>query len=196
MAHFERKKMSKHASGNNNKKIVIAIIVIVIIASIGICLYLVNQNNNRSNISSSTEVLQNKPKTAEDIISKMKEKNTNIGKIVVYNSETDLNKLLGRPGQYTSKITFEDKRLEQINLNLDKELSTEAERNEPIGGTIEVFNNERDMQTRKEYIERFSTTSTFSQYVYSKENVLLRIDGKLTPTQAKEYETIFNEIVK
>lgn len=196
MAHFERKKMSKHASGNNNKKIVIAIIVIVIIASIGICLYLVNQNNNRSNISSSTEVLQNKSKTAEEIISKMKEKNTNIGKIVVYNSETDLNKLLGRPGQYTSKITFEDKRLEQINLNLDKELSTEAERNEPIGGTIEVFNNERDMQTRKEYIERFSTTSTFSQYVYSKENVLLRIDGKLTPTQAKEYETIFNEIVK
>ena len=93
MAHCERKKMSKHASGNNNKKIVIAIIVIVIIASIGICFYLVNQNNNRSNISSSTEVLQNKSKTAEEIISKMKEKNTNIGKVVIYNSETDLNKL-------------------------------------------------------------------------------------------------------
>lgn len=189
--------MSKHSS-ENKKSTVIAILAIIIIASIGIgiCLYSANQGDEENTASSSSGLFQNKAKTAEDIISKMKEKNINIGKIVVYNSETDLNKLLGRPGQYTSKITFEDKRLEQINLNLDKELSTEAERNEPIGGTIEVFNNERDMQTRKEYIERFSTTSTFSQYVYSKENVLLRIDEKLTPTQAKEYETIFNEIVK
>lgn len=196
MAHFERKKMSKHASGNNNKKIVIAIIVIVIIASIGICLYLVNQNNNRSNISSSTEVLQNKSKTAEEIISKMKEKNTNIGKVVIYNSETDLNKLLGRPGQYTSKITFEDKRIKQTNANLDKELSTEAEINEPTGGTIEVFENEKDMKNRKNYVEGFSTTAMFSQYIYSKGNALLRIDGDLTPEQAREYETLFNEIVK
>lgn len=132
--------------------------------------------------------------TAEEIINKMKEKNTNIGKVVVYTEETDLNQLLGRPGQYISKISFEDKRLEQENA--DNEYLTEEERNEPTGGTIEVFENEKDMKKRKEYIEGFSTSSMFSQYVYSKGNVLLRVDGDLTPTQAKEYESLLNEIIK
>lgn len=132
--------------------------------------------------------------TAEEIINKMKEKNTNIGKVVVYTEETDLNQLLGRPGQYISKISFEDKRLEQENA--DNEYLTEEERNEPTGGTIEVFENEKDMKKRKEYIEGFSTSSLFSQYVYSKGNVLLRVDGDLTPTQAKEYESLLNEIIK
>lgn len=138
----------------------------------------------------------NRQQTAEDIVNTMKEKNANIGRIVVYTSETDLNKLLGRPGQYISKVTFEDKRIEQTNANLDKELSTEAERNEPTGGTIEVFENKKDMENRKQYIEGFSTTSMFSQYVYSKGNALLRVDGDLTPEQANEYETVFNEIIK
>lgn len=196
MAHCKGKKMSKHSSGNNNKKLIIAIIVIIIIASIGICLYLANQGDNESTTSSSNGLFQNKSKTAEKIISEMKEKNTNIGKVVIYNSETDLNKLLGRPGQYTSKITFEDKRIKQTNANLDKELSTEAEINEPTGGTIEVFENEKDMKNRKNYVEGFSTTAMFSQYIYSKGNALLRIDGDLTPEQAREYEALFNEIVK
>lgn len=131
---------------------------------------------------------------AEEIVSKMKSENSNIGKLVVYTEDTDLNKLLGRPGQYTSKVGFEDKRLEQVNAN--NEFLTEEERKEPTGGTVEVFDNEKDMLNRKKYIESFSTSSMFSQYVYSKGNALLRIDGKITPTQAKEYEELFNKIVE
>lgn len=132
--------------------------------------------------------------SAEEIINNMKNENSNIGKVVVYTESTDLNKLLGRPGQYTSKVSFEDKRLEQENAN--NEFMTEEERNEPTGGTIEVFSNASDMKKRKEYIEGFSTSSMFSQYIYSKDNVLLRVDGDLTPSQAKEYEELLNKIVE
>ena len=52
------------------------------------------------------------------------------------------------------------------------------------------------MLNRKKYVESFSSSSMFSQYVYSKGNALLRIDGKITPTQAKEYEELFNKIVE
>ena len=52
------------------------------------------------------------------------------------------------------------------------------------------------MKNRKNYIEGLSTTAMFSQYIYIKRDALLRIDGDLTPEQAREYETLFNEIVK
>lgn len=151
------------------------------------------KNTSTQNVSNE-ENIEAKQLTAEEIINKIKEKNSNIGKVIVYTEETDLNKLLGRPGQYTSKVIFEDKRLEQENAN--NKYLTEEERNEPTGGTIEVFKNEKDMRKRKEYIEGFSTNSMFLQYVYSKGNVLLRVEGDLTPTQAKEYENILNEIIK
>lgn len=166
---------------------VIAIVILLAVALTGCT----TTETSTNIISTETENGQ----SAEEIINKMKEKNTNIGKVVDYNSETDLNKLLGRPKQYTSKITFEDKRLKQVNLELDKEKFSEAERNEPTGGTIEVFDNETDMKNRKEYIENFISSPMFLQYLYSKGNALLRLEGKLTPEQAKEYETIFNEIV-
>lgn len=135
--------------------------------------------------------------TAVDILIKLKEKNSNIGKYVVYTEENDINSLLGRPNQYTSKVTFEDIRLEQVNKDLDPDFFTEEEINEPIGGTIEVFNNSKDMQKRKDYIE--SVTSSFSplaEYNYYNDYILLRLNKGLTPSQAIEYENIFKEILK
>ena len=53
------------------------------------------------------------------------------------------------------------------------------------------------MKKRKEYIEQISNSSSmFAQYIYSKGNVLLRLEKDLTPEQAQEYEKIFNQIVK
>lgn len=132
--------------------------------------------------------------TAEEIGNKLKEKGLNIGKIVVYTQETDLNNLLGRPNQYISKIIFEDVRLEQVNTN--NEFLTEEERNEPTGGTIEVFNNKTDMEKRKSYIETISNSaSMFNQYIYANDYAILRLENELTPTQAQEYERVFNEIM-
>ena len=135
--------------------------------------------------------------TAEDVVLKLKESNSNVGRYVVYTDETDLNKLLGRPGQYTSKVTFEDTRLEQKNKDLDDDMFSAEERNEPTGGTIEVFNNPQDLKKRKDYLE--SVTSMFSatvEYSYSNDYILLRVGHELTPTQAKEYENFLSEIFK
>lgn len=69
--------------------------------------------------------------TAEEIANSLKEKGLNVGRIVTYTEENDLNNLLGRPNQYISKATFEDNRIEQRNQNLDEEYFSEEERNEP-----------------------------------------------------------------
>lgn len=132
--------------------------------------------------------------TAEEIGNKLKEKGLSVGKIVVYTEETDLNNLLGRPNQYISKIIFEDIRLEQINTN--NEFLTEEERNEPTGGTIEVFNDKIDMEKRKSYVEALSSSvSMFNQYIYANDYAILRLEHDLTPSQAQEYELAFNEIM-
>lgn len=171
------------------KGLLILVTLVMMIMALSGCGESKTASNSTNAQNSATKQLN-----AEEIVSKMKSENSNIGKLVVYTEDTDLNKLLGRPGQYTSKVGFEDKRLEQVNAN--NEFLTEEERKEPTGGTVEVFNNEKDMLNRKKYIESFSTSSMFSQYVYSKGNALLRIDGKITPTQAKEYEELFNKIVE
>ena len=98
-----------------------------------------------------------------------------------------MNNLLGRPNQYTSKVNFADNRISQEYV----------EENDAKGGTIEVFENKTDMEKRKEYIEQISNSSSmFTQYIYSKGNVLLRLEKELTPEQAKEYEEAFYKIVK
>lgn len=180
------------------KVTIIVLVAILLIAGVAV-FFIINNKTSQPTNSNSKQTEEQKEETkvltAEEIINKMKEKNTNIGKIVTYNEETDLNKLLGRPNQYISKVTFEDKRIEQTNA--DNEFLSQEEQNEPTGGTIEVFNNSEDMTKRKEYIEQISSSaSMLSQYIYGKNNALLRLENDLTPTQAKEYEDLFNSIVK
>ena len=109
------------------KKIKIAILIVILAVSI---ITLTGCQNEA------------KKYTAEEVYEKLKEKNQNIGRVVVYSEETDINELLGRPNQYTSKVTFEDLRVPQTNKNLDPEYFSQEEINEPQGGTIEVFESE------------------------------------------------------
>lgn len=171
------------------KKQILVLIILVVIAIISALIYFFITQNNTIDVS-----VENN-KTAEEIANELKTRISSVGNIVAYTEETDLNDLLGRPNQYTSKATFQDTRLEQINLN--NEFLTEEERKEPTGGTIEVFNNKDDMLNRKKYIESItSSISALSEYIYAEGNVLLRLEHELTPEQAKEYEEAFYEIVK
>ena len=147
------------------KIILIALIVAVLLFVLGVFVFIKKNNTTATftndNQEEKNKVVNTKEATAEDIIKLMKEKNNNIGKIVVYNEETDLNNLLGRPNQYTSKIQFADNRLDQ----------SYVEENDAKGGTIEVFNSKKDLENRKSYIETVSASaSVFAQYIYSKEN--------------------------
>jgi len=121
--------------------------------------------------------------TAEGIGNSIKANIPTMSGVVVYTEDTDTNKLLGRPNQYTSKVSFADTRTEQLSKDY------------PTGGSVEVFANPQDAKTRETYVDGISKSSSmFTQYLYLKGNVLLRIDGALTPTQAKEYEAAFNKI--
>lgn len=163
-------------SANNILNVIIVTAVIAIIGIVGSIFF-----------SRKGNIITSKNMTAEEICNELKNNNNNIGKIVVYTEETDSNNLLGRPNQYTSKVNFADNRISQEYV----------EENDAKGGTIEVFNNKTDMKKRKEYIEQISNSSSmFAQYIYSKGNILLRLEKDLTPEQAQEYEKIFNQIVK
>lgn len=171
------------------KSFIIVVTILIVFIIVGIAIFVLAKNSNKAQEGMNL-ILNEKEEetlTAEKIINMLKEKNTHIGKIIIYNEETDTNNLLGRPNQYTSKIQFEDDRISQEYV----------EENNAKGGTIEVFENEEDMQNRKKYIESISSQmSMFAQYIYSKGNVLLRLDEELTPQQAEEYEKAFYEILK
>lgn len=119
--------------------------------------------------------------TAEEIVAYFQACELSINKVISYDEETDTNGLLGRPNEYTSKVNFSDSRVEQYD-----------EEENPVGGSIEVFNNSEDAKKRYDYVEAVtSSSSLFGQYLYLYENVFLRIDYDLTPSQAKEYEQVF-----
>jgi hypothetical protein len=128
-----------------------------------------------------TSTVAAQPVTAKGISDSLKANGLPMTNIVVLTEATDTNKLLGRPNQYTSKTSFEDTRV------------TDSK----VGGTVEVFANPTDAKTRKDYVERISSSSPmFLQYIYLKGNVLIRIEKDLTPSQATEYEVVLDKIVK
>lgn len=80
----------------------------------------------------------------------------------VTTTENDKNQLLGRPNQYTSKVTF-------------------------TNGSIEVFANKEDATNRKEYIDNIGKKMPLvAEYNYVNDTgALLRLDKKLNPDEAK-----------
>lgn len=118
--------------------------------------------------------------TAEEIVVLLQEQGCPIENIISYTAETDPNELLGRPNQYTSKANFADPRIEQY------------DQTDPLGGTVEVFENAADAQSRYDYIDAITQEMpTLGYYQYLYENVLLRVEYALTPDQAAEYENAF-----
>lgn len=123
---------------------------------------------------------------AEEIVQLYVDAGFPISNVQVYTAETDKNNLLGRPNQYTSKVNFADTRVDQPSPEIA------AAGAGPYGGTIEVFDNNADAQKRYDYVKAISgSSSLFVEYSYLFNNVLLRIDGKLTPDQAAQYEAAF-----
>jgi hypothetical protein len=167
------------------------IIIIIAILSLVLCSCQRSQSNENNTNPSSVGQSSVSPTpedniiklTAEEIINKFKAANLPIDNIIVYTEETDENKLLGRPGSYTSKVNFADTRIDQI------------DKTDPTGGTIEVFENENDALKRKEYVDSVSSGIAFlEQYQYLYKNVLLRINHQLTTDQAAEYESALKNI--
>jgi hypothetical protein len=111
--------------------------------------------------------------TAEQIATRL-----NLGKVSAsaYDAKTDPNGLLGRQGQYTSKVNWGS-----IGTTDDAEQRS----------SIEVFPNAGDAQARLDYVKGFSGTFVGDGYDYLTGSALLRLSRSYTPDEAKDIENSF-----
>ncbi|MFE6868289.1 hypothetical protein ACFVFS_17205 [Kitasatospora sp. NPDC057692] len=101
-----------------------------------------------------------------------------------YTAEDDPNHLLGRPGQYVSKIAFADSRIKGADLEGADEDSIVR------GGSIETFASETEAAARLGYLQGvIKALPAALEYDYVvRGTVLIRASKLLTPDQAKAYE--------
>lgn len=99
-------------------------------------------------------------------------------------AENDSNHLLGRPGQYTSKVTFTDSRISKSDTEGFDKGDVE------LGGAVEVFADPADAKARATYIETVTKSmSALAEYDYVHGTVLVRVSRFLTPAQAAGYKS-------
>lgn len=126
------------------------------------------------------------PKTvtdAQQVLTALRAANLPIDKVRTITAETDANKMLGRPHQYTSKIDFLDTRFPDGKL-------------EEATNNIEVFATPEDAQRRHDYIDGvMKDLPMATQYLILRKNILVRINNAVSPTAAKEYEAAVEGLV-
>ncbi|WP_307103290.1 hypothetical protein [Arthrobacter globiformis] len=94
----------------------------------------------------------------------------------------DSNKLLGRPGQYTSAAWIADSG------------ATPGETGVDGGATVEVFETAADAKTRSEYILgvlKEMGPAFGTEWHHLKGTTLLRVSGKLSPSVNTQYKAAF-----
>ncbi len=108
-----------------------------------------------------------------------------IGRVDVYNAETDPVSRLGRPGQYVGKAIFQDSRLPLVLQEGQDVISFQNS-----GGIVEVFPSTAELEDRKKALDlaRQQFPAAFPEYQYNNGVVLLRLGHVLTPEQAAGYE--------
>jgi hypothetical protein len=101
----------------------------------------------------------------------------------------DPNHLLGRPNQYTSKVTFTDSRIKASDVEGTERGDVER------GGAVEVFGSPSDAQIRAKYIQDVTKSMpALAEYDYVHGTVLVRVSHYLTPSQAGQYKTAVDAI--
>jgi len=124
--------------------------------------------------------------SAESVLLALQSAGLPVGDYVVYTAETDLNGLLGRPGQYTAKVNFIDTSIGSGSSEFDI----------AGGGSIEVFEAVEQAEVRAEYLtEIVMANPAFVEYDFFNGSILLRVSGTLTPDEAARYDAALQEIV-
>lgn len=125
------------------------------------------------------------PKDASQIAASLVSAGLKLQNIKAETAESDDNHLLGRPGQYTSKVFFYDSRHPKPGAGND-----EGE------NTIEVFANAADAKRRKDYIENVTKDAPFmQQYMVLQGPVLARFDKVLLPAEVEQYKKALAQVV-
>jgi len=96
----------------------------------------------------------------------------------------DPDHLLGRPGQYTSKVTFTDSRIKAADVVDPSKGSVD------LGGEVEVFGDAAGAKARAKYIQAVTKSlPALAEYDYVHGAVLVRVSHYLTPAQAAGYKS-------
>lgn len=96
----------------------------------------------------------------------------------------DPNHLLGRPGQYTSKVTFADTRIKAADVTDSTKGSVD------LGGAIEIFADPAGAEARAKYIQAIAKSMpAVAEYDYVHGTVLVRVSHYLPPAQAAGYKS-------
>lgn len=139
-----------------------------------------------SQATSPTGQAARRPTDAAGVIAGLGDSGLPIGEVKVYTAADDLNQLLGRPGQYTSKASFHDTR-----LPADPAFGIDA------GGSVEFFASEADARRRSDYVKTVTQSLSFAvEYSYLRGNALIRISRALTPDQAADYDAAGAELMR
>lgn len=118
-----------------------------------------------------------------------------VDNIETYDEVTDPNHLLGRPGGYIGKTSFEITNSAQYAQNMNAKLY------EPTlyvpANTIEMFSTPEDAQLRKQYVEEIHQIQPLlgTQYIYLHDVFLLRIESGVLPSEAVKYEAALADAV-
>lgn len=172
------------------RKTIIAVAAVAVIAALTGC------SNGSDTSSSKPATTQNSPAatgapakdaraplTAESAFGKIAEQVGAARLGTVFTESSDPNKLLGRPGQYLSKVSFTDSRIPASDVEGIKETDTLR------GGGIEVFETAEQAKKRAESIEQITKgMPALAEYHYVNGGVLVRVSHYLTPSQAANYE--------
>lgn len=118
-----------------------------------------------------------KPLDAEGVVRALAKAGLPIENIAVLDEKTDSNNLLGRPGQYTSKVELFDHR------------HPKPAQGDEGWATVEVFATPEDAKQRRDYIAKMTDgVPVLLQYQVLRGKVLLRLDKVALPSEVKEYE--------
>ena len=123
------------------------------------------------------------PADAANGLVKLQSAGLPIGATGTVTAENDPNHLLGRPGQYTSKVYWIDTSIDTNEVLDSSEGSVEA------GGAIETFADAASAQKRADYIQ--SVTAGIPALIEYDEVVgpsVLRLSKVLTPDQVAKYK--------
>jgi hypothetical protein len=109
-----------------------------------------------------------------------------IGAVVKITEDNDSNDLIGRPGQYDAAMFIQDKRLGCTSADNYSDLSIDC------GAKLERWPSKAAAQARADDIQqKLKDFGLGTEYDYIRDRLLLRVAGKVKPSDAKAYETAF-----
>lgn len=112
----------------------------------------------------------------QNIFNRFLEASLAVDDIVIYDENTDPNGILGRPTKYIAKGSF-------LYPGCDDEYA----------GTIEIFANKDDLDTREKYLDEIYDIYPLNRkYMYKIGLALFRLNFDVVPSEAEKYEEIFN----